>query len=239
MMLGRIRREAAEDDAREAARRMRDLRRHGADGDARRALRRIAIDAGRDGGKRDRAQALRGRERERRAITGRQQIVLALVSAAPHRADRVDDVLGFEAIAARDLGGAGIAAAERAAFGEQVRPGGAMDGAVDAAAAEQRPVGGVDDGPHIERGDVRNADLEPRRSDFGGEEGSAHGADGSAIARTAQRHRLRGYWRSSTNSGSTLAGKSIVLRRPMSSKWASRKRRVARCPSLRSVSKYS
>src|SRR5262249_30951642 len=72
-------------------------------------------------------------------------------------------------------GGAGVAAAERATFGEQVRPGGAMDGAIDAAAAEQRSVGGVDDGPHIERGDVRDADLEPRDSDFGGEKGNGHG----------------------------------------------------------------
>ena len=63
----------------------------------------------------------------------------------------MDDVPGFEAIAAGDLGGAGVAAAERATFGEKLGPGGAMDGAVDAAAAEQRPVGGVDDGPDIER----------------------------------------------------------------------------------------
>src|SRR5262249_16297332 len=231
--------EAAEHDAREAARGVRDLCRHGADGDARRALRRKAIDAGRDGGKRDRAQALRGRERQRRAITGRKQVVLALVAAAPHRTARLDDVLGLEAIAAGDLGGAGVAAAERATLGEKVRPGGAVNGAIDAAATEQRSVGGVDDGPDIERGDVGDADLEPRGSDFGGEEGSAHRRDGSAIACAAQRHRRRGYWRSSTNSGSALAGKSIVLRRPMSPKWASRKRRVARCPSLCSISKYS
>ena len=37
-----------------------------------------------------------------------------------------------------DLGRAGFAAAERLAFVEQLRPGGAMDRAVDAAAAEQR-----------------------------------------------------------------------------------------------------
>src|SRR5262249_6425830 len=99
-----------------------------------------------------------------------------LAAAAPHRADGVDDVLGFEAIAAGDLGGTGVAAAERAAFGEKLRPGGAMDGPVDAAAAEQWPGGSVDDGPDIERGDVRGADFEPRRADFGGEEGSGHGS---------------------------------------------------------------
>ena len=49
-------------------------------------------------------------------------------------------------IAAGDLGVAGLAAMERAAFGEQLGPGGAMDRAVDAAAAEQRRIRGVDDG---------------------------------------------------------------------------------------------
>src|SRR6516164_2524106 len=189
-MLGGIRREAAKDDAREAAWRLRDLRRHAADGDARRALGRKTIDAGRDGGKCDRAQALRGRERERRAITGREQVVLALAAAAPHRADGVDDVLSFEAIAAGDLGGTGVAAAERATFGEKLGPGGAMDGAVDAAAAEQRSVGSVDDGPDIERGDVRDADFEPRRADFGGGEGRGHG---SMVAQTRARRSGTGF----------------------------------------------
>ena len=41
---------------------------------------------------------------------------------------------------------ASFAAAKRAAFGEQPRSGGAMDRAIDAAPAEQRSVGGVDDG---------------------------------------------------------------------------------------------
>jgi hypothetical protein len=36
-----------------------------------------------------------------------------------------------------DLGAAGLAAVQRAAFGEKLRARGAMDGAVDAATAEQ------------------------------------------------------------------------------------------------------
>jgi hypothetical protein len=86
----------------------------------------------------------------------------------------MNHVLGFEPIAVGYLGGAGVAAAERATLGEKVRSRGAMDGAVDAAAAQQRAVGGVDDGLDIERRDVGDADLEPRRCDFGGEEGRAH-----------------------------------------------------------------
>ena len=46
-----------------------------------------------------------------------------------------------------------------------------MDGAVDAAAAEQRGVGGVDERVDVERRDVGDADLEPRRSDISGEQG--------------------------------------------------------------------
>jgi len=130
----------------------------------------------------------------------------ALAAATPHRAHGVDDVFGFEAIAAGDLGGTGVAAAERATFGEKLRPSGAMDGAVDAAAAEQRSVGSVDDCPDLKRGDIRDADFETRRADFGDEEGSGHG---SMVAQTrAWRSALRvvASRRYSTNSGSTVAG---------------------------------
>jgi hypothetical protein len=83
----------------------------------------------------------------------------------------MDDVPGLEAIAAGDLGGTGVATAQGLAFGQQLRSGGTMDGAVDAAAAEQRGVGSVDDGVDVERRDVGDADLEPRRSDISGEQG--------------------------------------------------------------------
>jgi hypothetical protein len=45
-----------------------------------------------------------------------------------------------------DFGIAGLAAMERAAFGKKLRPGRAMDRAIDAPTAEQRGVGGVDNG---------------------------------------------------------------------------------------------
>ncbi len=56
MMLRRIRREAAEHDLRELARRCGDLRRHRADRDARGAVGREAVDAGRDRRKGDRGE---------------------------------------------------------------------------------------------------------------------------------------------------------------------------------------
>src|SRR5262245_60401969 len=103
-MFGAVWREAAEDDACDATRLMRDLRRHRSDGDACGAFRRKSIDAGRDRRKCDRTQALSGSERKRSAITRRQQFFLALLAAAPNRAYGVNDVLGFQPKAAGHLG---------------------------------------------------------------------------------------------------------------------------------------
>ena len=69
-------------------------------------------------------------------------------------------------VSSGDLGAAGLAAIQRAAFGKQPGPGRAMDGAIDAATAEQGGIGGVDDGVNAKRGDVGNDDFEPRRADL-------------------------------------------------------------------------
>jgi hypothetical protein len=66
----------------------------------------------------------------------------------------VDHVAGGQAVAARDAGLPRRAAAEGAALGQQLGAGGVVDRAVDAAAAEQAFVGGVDDGVDGEPGDV-------------------------------------------------------------------------------------
>ena len=44
-----------------------------------------------------------------------------------------------------------------------------MDGAIDAATAEQRGIGGVDDSVNAKRGDVGDDDFEPRRSELRGQ----------------------------------------------------------------------
>jgi hypothetical protein len=80
------------------------------------------------------------------AVTGRQRLVLAFAAALPDRADGMNDIPRRKPVAMGDLGVAGLAATKRAAFGEQPRPGGAMDRAVDSATAEQRAIRGVDDG---------------------------------------------------------------------------------------------
>ncbi len=87
----------------------------------------------------------------------------------------MDHMPRLQTIAAGDLGLAGIAAAERLAFAQQFRPRRAMDGAVHAAAAEQRAVGGIDDGIDLERGDVADHKLDMRVAGFDGEErGGGH-----------------------------------------------------------------
>jgi hypothetical protein len=60
-----------------------------------------------------------------------------------------------QAIAERDLRVAGVTSAERAALAQQFRARHAMDCTVDAAAAQQRSVGGVHDGVERKGGDIR------------------------------------------------------------------------------------
>jgi hypothetical protein len=58
----------------------------------------------------------------------------------------MDHVPGRQPIGFGDFGAAGLAAPQRAAFGQEIRPGGAMDRPVDAAPSQQRRICGVDDG---------------------------------------------------------------------------------------------
>src|SRR5262249_28205116 len=112
-----------------------------------------------------------------------EQLFLALVAPAPDRTDRVDHVLGDKPVTARDLGRAGLAAAERAALAEQLRTGGAVDRAIDAAAAKKRAVCRVDDGVDVERGDVGAADVDTRGADGGGQEWLRRHDDHAQLAR--------------------------------------------------------
>src|SRR6185437_663239 len=77
-----------------------------------------------------------------------------MLSALPDRADRMDDVTRRQPVAARDPRFSGGTAAERPAFGQKLRPGRAVNRAIDAAATEQRRVGRVDDRVDIERRDI-------------------------------------------------------------------------------------
>src|SRR3954454_13848805 len=91
---------------------------------------------------------------ERAAIAGGQRLILVLSTAMPHRPHGMDHMPRGKPVAFRDFGVAGSAAAEAATFGQKFWPGGAVDGAIDAAAAEQRAVRSVDDGVNVQGGDV-------------------------------------------------------------------------------------
>src|SRR6266699_917814 len=72
----------------------------------------------------------------------------------PDRADGVDDPFGRQFVALGDSCLASRAPAQLSAFLEQLWAGGAMDGAIHPAAAEQGRVGGVDNCIHLLMGDV-------------------------------------------------------------------------------------
>src|SRR5215831_10362126 len=123
-------------------------------GDLRGQFDRIAVDAGADAREGQRGEAMLPGELDGGAIARGEELGLALATAVPDRADRVNHVSRGEAIAPRDPGLAGLAAAEAATFLQELRPRRAMDGPVHSAAAQQRGFGFVGYGVHRERGDV-------------------------------------------------------------------------------------
>ena len=79
----------------------------------------------------------------------------AVTAAAPYRSHGVNDIARGQSITLGQFGLTGGATAQAPAFLQQSAPRGAMDGAVHAAAAQQRIIGGIDDGIHSQLGDVR------------------------------------------------------------------------------------
>src|SRR5438876_9606468 len=78
----------------------------------------------------------------------------------PYRPDRMDHMPGGQLVAPGDLRFSRFTAVELAALGQQLRPCCTMDGAVHATAAQQRVVGGVNDGIHHLLGDVALDDVQ-------------------------------------------------------------------------------
>src|SRR5919201_3108283 len=152
--------EADEDDPVERVRVLGDEALRLGDRDRGRVLEREAVDAGADRREGDRPDAALARDRERVPVAARQQLRLALAAAVPDRPDGVDHPGGRQPVAAGDLRLAGRAAAEPTALLEQLRPGGAVYRAVDAAAAEQAAVRRVDDRVDALLGDVALLDRQ-------------------------------------------------------------------------------
>ena len=96
----------------------------------------VTVDAAANCGKCNRLQLMRVRKPEARSIARREQFGFLALAAIPHWAGGMDHVSRRQPVAASDFGVAGAAAAEGAALGEQLGPSGAVDRAVDPAAAE-------------------------------------------------------------------------------------------------------
>ena len=136
------------------------------DSDCRCAVGGETIDAGGNGRKRDRCKAVELAKINGAAIARRQCVIFALAAAVPDRAYGMNHMPRRQPVTSGDFGIAGRAAMERAALGKQFRAGRAMDRAIDAAAAEQRSVGGVDDGVNAKRRDIGERDFQPRRAEL-------------------------------------------------------------------------
>ena len=133
---------------------IRDRAANGRHGNLRGQLDRIAVDPRADAWEGQRGETVLAGELDVAAIARGEKLGLALAAATPDRADRVNDVSRGEAIAPSDPRMPRGAPAEAATFLEQLRARRPVDGAVYAAAAQQRGVGRVDYGVHRERGDV-------------------------------------------------------------------------------------
>ncbi len=103
---------------------------------------------------------------QRTAIAGRKQILFAELAAIPHRPNGVDHVFRRKPVSPGDLGVTGLAAVEHAALGHKLGTGGAMNGAIDPAPAQERRIGRVDDGVNAQRGDISDDDFQPRATDL-------------------------------------------------------------------------
>src|SRR5439155_14444934 len=120
--------------------------------DSRGAFAGESIGAGADAWKSNRANRMFGCESQGIAIAARQQLVLVMFAAVPNRTHRVDHPFGGQLVTFGDFGFAGRTAVEFAAFLQQLRSRGAVNSAVNSSAAQQRLVGRIHDGIHLELG---------------------------------------------------------------------------------------
>ena len=117
-------------------------------------------------GKRDRGKVVVAAQFDRTAVARSELRILVARTTIPDGADSMDYMPRGKRISPGDFGVAGLAAIQRAAFGQQLGSGRAMDRTVDAATAEQRGVRSVDDGVNAQGGDIGDDDFEPRRADL-------------------------------------------------------------------------
>jgi hypothetical protein len=99
-------------------------------------------------------------------IARRECFIFALFSAVPDRTHGMNHMPRRQPITSGDLGIAGCAAMEGAAFRQQFWSGRAVDRTIHATATEQRRIRGVDDGVNAKCRDIGDGDFQPCRADL-------------------------------------------------------------------------
>ena len=120
----------------------------------------IAVDAGRNQREGHGFTLVRLRQRKARPITGNELFFFSVLAPIPDGANGMDHILARQLVCSRDPGITGLAAAQRSALGQQLRPCRTMDAAVHTAAAQQGLICSVDDGVHSHFGNVVAYDFE-------------------------------------------------------------------------------
>jgi hypothetical protein len=127
---------------------------HFPDGDTRGALQGKSVDAGADGRESHAVDPVFDGELERSPVTVRQQLILKIVAAAPHRPDSMDNPPRREAITTSNFSLARRTAVQGTAYRQEFRPRCSMNRAIHSPAAQQRRIGRVHNCVHVLRRDI-------------------------------------------------------------------------------------
>lgn len=119
-----------------------------------------AIGTGRDRREGNRGELVRERKQQAVPVAHGEQAVFAAATSASNGTHGVNDAAHGQPKARRDLRLSRLAAAKPGAGRAQLWTGRAVDRPVNAATAQQSPVGGVDDGVDGKRADVAFDDLD-------------------------------------------------------------------------------
>ena len=134
----------------------------GPQGHCGRQRQRVAVDPGGDGAEVQGADAVGLRQKQAAAVAGGQQGRLPLLPALPDGTRRVDHIPGPQAVARRQLGPPPLAAPQRPALRQQLRPRRRVDGPVHPGAAQQRGIGRVDNGLRVTNWVISPTRMEKR-----------------------------------------------------------------------------
>ena len=118
------------------------------------------VDTGADAGEGDALKMVFLGQTHGRIVTGGQQLALVLVATIPDGSDGMDDFLTRQTVGIGYLALPRLAAAQRAAFLQQLNTCRPVDGAIYTSAAQQTPVGSIHDRIDFERRDIPYYNLD-------------------------------------------------------------------------------